>query len=264
MHLCVLEQPLRCFLYSPTFQKPKGFGCLVPGRCSFTAFSVCILSYVTLFHSSQLKKFFCISWNCFIRLSRNSSQFWRTPNLSFSCRVGLTPAWRCRCPARRSWHATWFQSPLQNFAITHFKDISGRHVLFIQSLINFSFPDTSLTVAGNTSHRVTPDFNRQHLRCPATQGRSLCSGTFYCLQTLHVEYAQSDRIRRGFEVNTEVYAAKEATRLSISTRSTPRTDAQTAPAGQQTSVRWPRVYPVGPYNRTPVVPNTCPPTADFR
>lgn len=165
VHLCVLEQPLRCFLYSLTFQKPHGFGCLVPWHCYFKAFSVCMLSYVRLFYSSQLKKFFCINWNCFIRLS---SQFWKIQNLLFLGRMRLTPAWRLRCPARRSWHATWFQSPLQNFARTHFKDMSGRHVLFIQSLINFSFPLTSLTVAGNTSPRVTPDFSRRHLKCPVT------------------------------------------------------------------------------------------------
>lgn len=72
--------------------------------------------------------------------------------------------------------------------------MSGKHLLFIQPLTNFSFPVISLPVRGKTSPRVGPRFNRQHLKCPASRGRSLRSGIFYRVQTLRAEYAQPESV----------------------------------------------------------------------
>lgn len=67
--------------------------------------------------------------------------------------------------------------------------MSVTHILFIQSSMNFPFSGTSLPVTARNSPRVTPHFNRQSLRCPVTQCRSLPSGPFCILQPLHAGYA---------------------------------------------------------------------------
>lgn len=77
--------------------------------------------------------------NGFTRLRKNSSLFWKIPNLSFLHREGLTPAWRLLCPDRRSWCAIWFQSTAQDFTRSHFKDMTVTHILFIHSSMNFPF-----------------------------------------------------------------------------------------------------------------------------
>lgn len=139
--------------------------------------------------------------NSFTKLSRNSSLFWKIQTLSFLCTVDLTPAWRLLCPVGRSWRATWFQSPAQNFARTHLEDRSGKHLLFTQPLMNFSLPVISLPATGKTSRRVTPCFNRQRLKCPVTRGRplrDLVAGTLYGAQTLRAEYAQPGSINLLF------------------------------------------------------------------
>lgn len=76
--------------------------------------------------------------------------------------------------------------------------MSVTHILFIQSSMNFPFSGTSLPVTAKNSPRVTPHFNRQSLRCPVTQCRSLPSGPFCILQPLHARYAQCESINPPF------------------------------------------------------------------
>lgn len=86
--------------------------------------------------------------------------------------------------------------------------MSGKHLLFIRPLMNFSLPVISLPVTGKTSRRVTPCFNRQHLKCPVTRGR-LCRP---CVQNMlnlkastcfEVNTDKSQQSPRGHEVEHE-------------------------------------------------------------
>lgn len=131
--------------------------CLVPWCCLSVTLWLFLLACCPAldFLPFTTKNLLLQKLNSCTSLGRHNSLFWKIQNLSFLCREGLTPAWRLPCPARRSWHAAWSQSPAQNIARTHFKDMGGKHLLFIQPLTKSSFPVISLPVTGKTSPRVS-------------------------------------------------------------------------------------------------------------
>lgn len=144
----------------------------------------------------------------------------------------------------------------QDLTRSHFKDMSVTHILFIQSSMNFPFSGTSLPVTARNSPRVTPHFNRQSLRCPVTQCRSLPSGPFCILQPLHAGYATHKKPTR-----TEIHEIEHEYAQYPLCRHTKSFHFSTErPAA---SIRRPRINPAAPCKRCPVAPGSCSPAPAF-
>lgn len=121
--------------------------------------------------------------------------------------------------------------------------MSGKHLLFIQPLMNFSLPVISLPATGKTSRRVTPCFKRQRLKCPVAWGRSRRGAGHFVTWSQALFTACRPCVRNTlnlkastccFEVNTDKSQqihGREAMRLSTSTLGTPGADTRIAPAG---------------------------------